>query len=225
MDDSVNARLNRVQERIQAVCRRAGRNPSEVRLVAVTKTVAVDRIREGIEAGLGILGENYIQEASDKIAALGAGAAQWHFIGRLQTNKARHAAVLFDWVHSVDNLKLAQELDRRAGVLGRRLAILVQVNVSGETSKGGTTLDDTRALVDRIGRLDHLDLKGLMTMPPFFDDPDRARPFFASLRELRDAIGPPLADLSMGMSGDFEAAIEEGATLVRVGTALFGPRS
>ncbi|MBU2547333.1 MAG: YggS family pyridoxal phosphate-dependent enzyme [Proteobacteria bacterium] len=217
--------LARIRERIDAACLRAGRDPGEVRLVAVSKTVPAEIVEAGIEAGLTILGENYVQEAEAKIESIGRTRAAWHFIGRLQTNKARYAVRLFDLIHSVDSFKLARELDKRAAGQGSRQAVLVQVNVSGEATKGGTALDQAAELVDRIGGLPNLDLKGLMTMPPFFDQPDRARPYFASLRELKDRIGPPLVELSMGMSGDFEAAVEEGATLVRVGTALFGSRS
>ena len=224
MSDGVAQRLSALQERILAACRRSDRDPLEVRLVAVSKTVPFEKVREGLEAGLTILGENYVQEAQSKIQTLGREAADWHFIGRLQTNKAKYAVKLFDLIHSVDSLKLARELDKRAGGLGRRQAVLVQVNISGEESKGGIEADAAADLVARVVDLHNLEVRGLMTMPPFFDQPERARPYFAALRELKERIGLPLAELSMGMSGDFEVAIEEGATLVRIGTAVFGPR-
>lgn len=213
-----------VQERIIAACQRAGRDPAQVRLVTVSKTIPLDMVQEGIRAGVSILGENYIQEAQSKIEALGR-AVEWHFIGRLQTNKAKFAVKLFDLIHSVGGLKLARELDKRAGAIDRCQAVLVQVNISGEESKGGIESEETAGLVAQIKEMPNLKVQGLMTMPPFFDQPERARPYFAALRELRDKIGPPLTELSMGMSGDFEVAIEEGATLIRVGTAIFGPRS
>ena len=181
-------------------------------------------VAQGIEAGLDILGENYIQEAQAKIETLG-NRASWHFIGRLQSNKAKYAVRLFDLIHSVDTLKLAKEIDKRAGTLGKIQPILIQVNISGESTKGGTATDEAGQLIDQVRALKNLDPKGLMTMPPFFDQPDRARPFFGGLREIRDKYSPDLPELSMGMSGDFEVAIEEGATLVRVGTAIFGARA
>ncbi|MFH1136727.1 MAG: YggS family pyridoxal phosphate-dependent enzyme [Pseudomonadota bacterium] len=224
MENDIKDRLARVRTRLEAARIRAGRAPGDVRLVAVGKTQPVEAIRAALEAGVEIIGENYIQEAIDKIEILGRPCA-WHFIGRLQTNKAKYAARLFDMIHSVDNLKLARELDKKAEAAGRRPAVLVQVNLSGEETKGGTTNEDAARLAEAVGRLKNLTLSGFMTMPPFFDQPDKARPFFAALRELRDKIGEASWELSMGMSGDFETAIEEGATLVRVGTAIFGARS
>jgi len=223
MNFDLAARIQSVRDRAAAACLRAGRDPKEVRLVAVSKTVPTDIIRAGIEAGLTILGENYIQEAQGKIEALGR-TVQWHFIGRLQTNKAKYAVRLFDLIHSVDSLKLAEELDKRAAKEGRRQAVLVQVNLSGEETKGGVSPEEAVDLVYQIMALPHLEVRGLMTMPPFFDQPEKARPYFTALRKLKEKIGPPLTELSMGMSGDFETAVEEGATLVRVGTAIFGPR-
>jgi pyridoxal phosphate enzyme (YggS family) len=224
MSNDIKTRLDQVQDRIDAACDRSGRDVSEVRLVAVSKTVPVDRVRAGIEAGLTILGENYIQEAQSKIETLGSAVA-WHFIGRLQSNKAKFAVRLFDLIHSVDSFKLAAELDKRAAALDRRQPVLVQVNVSGEETKGGTRPDEAVDMVGRISELGNLHVKGLMTMPPFFDQPERARPYFTALRELKEKIRLPLDELSMGMSGDFEVAVEEGATLVRVGTAIFGARA
>ena len=223
MKEEYIKRLSQIRERMARACSRSGRAPEEVRLIAVSKTVPEDRVRLGIEAGVTDLGENYVQEAQAKVEAIGHGV-NWHFIGHLQTNKARFVVRLFDLIHSVDSLKLARELSKRAAGVDRRLPVLVQVNISGETTKGGAAVDEARALIDQVAGLPNLELKGLMTMPPFFDDPDRARPFFSALRELKEAYGPPLQELSMGMSGDFEAAIEEGSTMVRIGTAIFGPR-
>jgi len=223
MDLDLATRLQRVEDRLAAACLRAERDPGQVRLVAVGKTVPVEIIRAGIEAGLDIIGENYIQEAQGKIEALGR-RVQWHFIGRLQTNKAKYAVRLFDLIHSVDSLKLAEELNKRASQIARRQPVLVQVNLSGEETKGGVSSEETADLVHRIMVLPHLEVRGLMTMPPFFDQPEKARPYFIALHRLKEKIGPPLTELSMGMSGDFETAVEEGATLVRIGTAIFGAR-
>jgi PLP dependent protein len=224
MTTDMKIRIEAVRSRILDACRRSGRSEEDVRLVAVSKTISADVVAEGIEAGLDILGENYIQEAQAKIEALG-NRASWHFIGRLQSNKAKYAVRLFDLIHSVDTLKLAQEIDKRAGSLGKVQPVLIQVNISGESTKGGTATDEAGALIEQVRALKNLDPKGLMTMPPFFDQPDRARPFFSNLREIRDQYAPDLPELSMGMSGDFEVAIEEGATMVRVGTAIFGARA
>ena len=223
MTTDIKPNIDAVRSRITDACRRAGRSENDVRLVAVSKTVPADVVAQGIDAGLDILGENYIQEAQAKIEALGD-RASWHFIGRLQSNKAKYAVRLFDLIHSVDNLKLAQEIDKRARGLEKTQPVLIQVNISGETTKGGTATDEAAVLIDQVRALKNLEPRGLMTMPPFFDQPDRARPFFSGLREIRNKYAPDLPELSMGMSGDFEVAIEEGATLVRVGTAIFGAR-
>ena len=226
---SVAENVARVRERMEAAARRAGRDPRKIRLVAVSKTVAPDRIREAIAAGVDSLGENYVQEAQKKIEELGPGAA-WHFIGHLQTNKAKVAVRLFDWVHSVDSLRLAGELSRAAGQQKKVLPVLLQINLGQETTKFGALQDDTFRLLEQMGSLPGITVKGLMTVPPFFDSPEESRPYFRALRQLAEAAsrrkigGVSLEDLSMGMSNDFEAAIEEGATLVRVGTAIFGSR-
>ncbi len=216
----------RVKERMERAARRAGREPGEVKLVAVSKTVEVSRIKAAIEAGVTILGENYVQEAQKKIEEIGK-AVSWHFIGHLQSNKAKYAVRLFDTVHSVDSLSLAEELNRRAEKEGRTLEVMIEVNLSGETTKFGTGEEEALDLAAKILPLKHLSLVGLMTMPPFFDDPGLSRPYYIRLRELRERMvktGIPVRELSMGMSNDFEVAIEEGATYVRVGTAIFGPR-
>ena len=207
----------------------AGRDPGEIKLVAVSKTIESARIQEAIEAGVTILGENYVQEAREKIGEIGHGV-QWHMIGHLQKNKARHAVTLFDYIHSIDGIPLAQEVDRRAAQKGIRVRALVEVNLSGEASKFGIGSEAVMDLVRHVALLKHISIEGLMTMPPYFDEPEKARPYFIRLRELRDRIreegieGVRMDELSMGMSGDFEVAIEEGATMVRVGTAIFGER-
>ncbi|MBU1157122.1 MAG: YggS family pyridoxal phosphate-dependent enzyme [Proteobacteria bacterium] len=225
---SIAANLALVTSRIAAAARASGRKPEQVRLVAVSKMHGPQAVKSALAAGQILFGENYVQEAQDKIAAVGPGPS-WHFIGHLQSNKAKVVAELFDVVQSVDRLKLAKALDRRAGELGRKLGVLLQVNVGGEGQKSGCSAGDAAILAQEVAKLEHLELSGLMTMPPFFDDPERARPVFAELRSLGEQLGRDLPQgamrhLSMGMSGDYEAAIAEGATLVRVGTAIFGER-
>lgn len=230
MTAPIEQRLADINERIRKAAGRSGRNPEQVRLVAVTKTVSADRIVPAIAAGIRILGENYIQEAMDKIDTLSAHPASWHFIGHLQSNKARFAVRYFDLIHSVDTEKLAAELDKQAAKLDKVQRILIQVNIGDEETKSGVSAARTLELVRAVSRFKHLAVEGLMTMPPFFDAPEQARPFFRALCEIRNRIageeipGVSLRELSMGMTGDFETAIEEGATLVRIGTALFGER-
>jgi pyridoxal phosphate enzyme (YggS family) len=224
----IHRNLSTVQKRISQAASAAGRHQDEVQLVAVGKTQSPENIGHAIAAGAGIIGENYIQEARQKFDALFKSDVQWHFIGHLQRNKAKYAVRMFDVIHSLDSLKLALELDKQAQKAGKKQQVLVQVNVSGETSKSGIGRQSAIELVRGILPLKHLHLRGLMTMPPFFDAPEKVRPYFAALRKLRDQITDQmdvdLPDLSMGMTGDFEVAIEEGATLVRIGTALFGER-
>lgn len=221
--------FKRVRARIADAASRAGRNPEDIKLVVVSKTVEVDKIKQAIKAGATILGENYIQEARNKIKEIGQGA-RWDFIGHLQSNKAKPAVDLFEMIHSVDRLSLAQEINRVAEKKRKRMRILIQVNISGEETKSGIDSQRVSPLVREIASMSNLSLEGLMTMPPYFDDPGKARPYFTTLRELRDTIleknieGINLKELSMGMSGDFEVAIEEGSTLVRIGTAVFGER-
>jgi len=220
-------RLEDVRAAIAAAAQRSRRDPGAVRLVAVSKTVDLARIRAAVDAGQDLFGENYLQEARDKIAVLGA-QVSWHLVGSLQSNKARGAVELFDLIHAVDRLKLAQALDAAAARLGKVQDVLIQVNQAGEATKSGVTPSAAPALLQEVARLPHLRVLGLMTMPPWFPDPEAARPYFRALRELRDHLrgltGLPLTELSMGMSGDFAVAVEEGATLVRVGTAIFGSR-
>jgi pyridoxal phosphate enzyme (YggS family) len=226
------ARIAAVRARAASACARAGRDPATVTLLGASKGVAAERLREAARAGLACFGENRVQEARPKIEAL-AGfepRIEWHLIGHLQSNKAKPAAALFDWVHSVDSPALARELDRRAAEAGRRLAVLAEVNTSGEASKYGVPPDGAGPLIETLLACSALEPRGLMTVGPLTVDPDRARRAFRdladTLREIRRAFpGGRLDQLSMGMSGDFEIAIEEGATIVRVGTALFGPRS
>lgn len=224
--------LKAVLQRIEEAARAAGREPSEVRLVAVSKTKPVQAVQEALAAGQTLFGENYIQESQTKIPQVGphiGTAPIWHLIGHLQSNKARLAVQLFDVIQTVDRLKIAEALSRHAKEQGRTLGVLLQVNVGQEPQKSGCTENDAPALAQAVAQLPNLKLMGLMTMPPFFDDPERARPHFAALRDLaqrlaRDLPAGSMNELSMGMSGDFEAAIAEGATLVRVGTAIFGSR-
>ncbi len=217
--DDVRANLERVRERIARAAQRAGRRSEDVLLIAVSKTVPVERVRDAITAGVPALGENRVQDAREKIAVLGR-PVPWHLIGRLQGNKARDAVDLFDVVHSLDRLSLASEIGRRAR---RPVDVLVEVNLAGEASKGGFPPTEVKTAVEALRSLPALRVRGLMAIPPAEADPEKARPWFRALRELRDSTG--LAELSMGMSGDFEVAIEEGATMIRIGTAIFGERA
>lgn len=216
----------RVRERIERAALGAGRDPREIKLVAVSKTVEPARILEAIDAGVTLLGENYVQEAQKKIETIDR-PVSWHFIGHLQSNKAKQAVRLFEMIHSIDSAHLAEELNRRAAQAGKIVKVLIEVKLSEEHTKFGAEEDAALALARRILELEHLSLEGLMTMPPYFDLPERSRPYFVRLRQLRERMVQediPLRELSMGMSNDFEVAIEEGATFVRVGTAIFGPR-
>jgi len=221
--------IARVRGRIAAACLRAGRRPEDVQLVAVSKTVSPELIRQAFVAGLRDFGENRIQEAEAKRPALADLDATWHLVGHLQTNKAKPARELFQWIHSVDSLRLAERLDKVAPSAGR-LPIMLEVNLGEEPSKFGVRKEQVVELAEHSGRLPSLELRGLMVIPPFFEDPNQARPFFRRLRELAASIasrnlpGVSMQELSMGMSHDFEVAVEEGATIVRIGTAIFGPR-
>lgn len=230
---SVAANIGSIQERITIAARRAGRNPGEIAPMAVTKTQPPERIREAYNAGQRLFGENRVQEFATKAGALqDLHAAEWHMIGHLQTNKAARAIELFRAVDSIDSLKLAERLNAAASKLSRKPDVLIEINVGGEAAKSGVAPDSPalEELLLAAPRLDALVFRGLMTVPPFTDDPEGARPYFRKLRELRDAIArrklPAIAmdQLSMGMSHDFEVAIQEGSTCVRVGTAIFGER-
>ena len=216
--------LASVLERIDRACHRAGREPSEVRLVAVSKTVPAERIGELLDLGHGLFGENRVQEALGKIPQLG-GRATWHLIGHLQRNKVRQVIGSFELIHAVDDLKLGREIDRRAAAAGHTQPVLLQVNVSEEPTKHGVDETGLPELLDGFASLEHVDLRGLMTIPPPVERPDESRPWFARLRDQAAArLGRKLPELSMGMTDDFEVAIEEGATLIRVGRAIFGER-
>jgi pyridoxal phosphate enzyme (YggS family) len=227
-ETDIRANLAAVQERIVDASRRAGRREDSVLLIAVSKTIGLDGIRAAIAAGVPALGENRVQEAREKIAALGR-PRPWHLIGHLQTNKVRDAIDCFDLIHSVDRLPLAEALSRRAAEAGRGVDVLVQVNVGDEPQKGGVRADELRPALESMAALPGLRLRGLMAIPPIPKDPEDSRPHYRAMRKLLDdarawGFGAEFAELSMGMSGDFEVGIEEGATIVRVGTAIFGPR-
>ncbi|HKW94268.1 MAG TPA: YggS family pyridoxal phosphate-dependent enzyme [Methylomirabilota bacterium] len=217
----IRANLGRVQEAVARACARAGRSPDHVLLIAVSKTMEAERVRLAIEAGVAALGENRVQEAKEKIERLGH-PVPWHLIGSLQTNKAKDAARLFDWIHSVDRLELARELSRRVPHT-KPLNVLLQVNLGEEPQKGGVAPAECKRLCEAVAGLPGLSVRGLMAIPPMTHDAEASRPHFRRLRELRDELG--LEHCSMGMSADFEVAIEEGATMVRVGTAIFGERA
>ena len=229
MESTVRENIARIRNTIVDAALRSGRKASDVRLMAVTKTVDDDRIMEAIEAGVDIIGESYIQEAKIKIEKMGR-PLEWHMIGYLQSNKAKYAVRLFDMIHSVDRMDLALELDRRSKALSHVMKVLIEVNISGEETKSGVPYKEVIQLIRDVSALDNLSIQGLMTMPPWFDDPEEARPYFVALRELRDKISAEninrveMRELSMGMSGDYEVAVEEGATIVRVGRSIFGER-
>jgi pyridoxal phosphate enzyme (YggS family) len=222
------ANLETIRQRIRAACERAGRNPDSVTLLAVSKTHPPETIKAAADCGQIFFGENKVQEARAKIP-LCPGKLRWHFIGHLQSNKCRDAVELFEMIQSVDSLSLAQEIDNRAEQAARRMPVLLEVNVAGEASKFGYPPERLLAELKQLNALPRLEMHGLMTVPPWSPEAEESRPHFRRLRELKQraeqVLGAPLPHLSMGMSGDFEIAIEEGATIVRVGTALFGPRA
>jgi pyridoxal phosphate enzyme (YggS family) len=228
--DSIEDRLTLVFRQIHRAIHKAGRQEGSVQLVAATKAVSVDRIRQAIAAGLKIIGENRLQEALPKIEALKGEPIEWHFIGGLQRRKVRSVVGVFDLIHSVDSVELAQEVDRRAEPAGVRQNILLEINLGKEKSKAGFLDDDVERALPQLGELNHVVVKGLMAIPPPVRDAEEARPYFRHLRELALRLtrqGIPrisMAELSMGMSNDYVVAVEEGATLIRVGTAIFGAR-
>jgi pyridoxal phosphate enzyme (YggS family) len=221
---SVKESVCTVQKMMLAACQKSGRSPEQVRLIAVTKRVDAEQVREAAALGLTDFGENYVQEAKKKIEAIGPGPT-WHMIGHVQANKAKYIPGLFTYVHSVDRWELLEQLD----LFGKELLVLFEVNITGEARKHGTTKEGLSAMLGRIGQLSNVKPVGLMTMPPYSTDPEDSRPVFKELRELLLNVNShfclSLTELSMGMSSDFEVAIEEGATMVRVGTAIFGERS
>jgi pyridoxal phosphate enzyme (YggS family) len=231
---SIAENCSEVRERIDVAARRAKRRPEEIKLMAVSKTFPAERVREAYEAGLRLFGENRVQELAGKIDALrDLHDAEWHLIGHLQTNKAAKATELFVAIDSVDSLRLAQKLNAAAQQLGKKLTVLIEINVGGEEAKSGVAPEsrELEELLAAAPKLDHLEFCGLMTVPPFTENPQKARPYFRKLRDLRDQIAARrllavgMNTLSMGMSHDFEVAIEEGSTCVRVGTAIFGNRT
>jgi len=229
MADAIAGNLQAVRGRIAAAARRAGRAPESVTLVGVSKTMPADRVREAVAAGLLDLGENKVQEARDKIDPVGPGP-RWHLVGHLQGNKANQAARIFDVVHSIDGVDLLERLERGALAAGRKIRALVQADLAGEATKSGAPPEAIDAILERAAGCSAVEVRGLMILPPHEDDPERTRPWFRRLRELNEALARrharlTLSELSMGMTGDFEVAIEEGATLVRVGRALFGDRT
>ena len=227
---NIRENVARVLGRIAAACARAGRRPEDVKLIAVTKAVSPELIRQAYEAGLRDFGENRVQEAEAKRPALADLDATWHLVGHLQTNKAKPARELFQYIHSMDSLRLAERLDRVASPGGQRLPVLLEVNLGEELTKSGAREEEVLRLTQEVGRLPTLELRGLMVIPPLFEDPDKTRPIFRRLREFAEMIeshhlrGVSMRELSMGMSHDFEVAVEEGATMIRIGTAIFGPR-
>lgn len=229
--EELRERLAEVRRSIETSASRAGRNPAEIKLVAVSKTHPAETLRRAIKAGVNNLGENRVQEADEKIAELGRDSTRWHLIGHLQANKARRAVALFDVIHSLDSVSLAERLDRLCEEAGRdELSVLLQVDLAGEASKSGVSVEELPELVRAVGACRYLRLTGFMTLPPFFEDTELVRPYYRRLRELRDeyreraAFGVNDGELSMGMSHDYAVAIEEGATFVRIGTAIFGER-
>lgn len=228
MTGSISENLLNIHDRIARAARRAGRDPGEVTIVAVTKTVEPKRIKEAISAGLRVFGENYVQEAQEKMGKFKEKKLKWHFIGHLQKNKAKFAVELFDLIHSLDSVELAQELNKRAK---KPLDVLIEVNIAKENTKTGIDPEGAVKLARAISSMGNLKLRGLMAIPPSFEQPEMARPYFAMVRRLAERInkeklpGVYLRELSMGMSNDFEVAIEEGATMVRLGTAIFGTRA
>lgn len=224
---SLAKNLNSIQQRIRTACERAGRNPESVTLLGVTKGQPPELINEAVQLGLTLFGENKVQEAKAKIP-LCSSRVRWQMIGHLQTNKCRDAVELFEMIQGVDSLHLAQEINKRAEQAAKRMPILLEINLPGEASKFGYRTEQLLSDLPRINALTHVEIHGLMTIPPWTPEPEKLRPIFREACELKkrceDILGAPLPHLSMGMSGDFEVGIEEGATIVRIGTALFGPR-
>lgn len=229
MAEQIRERLVRVREQIARAAERAGRSAEEITLIAVSKTFDSATVQQAVDAGVRDLGENRVQEATTKVAMV-KGNVRWHLIGHLQSNKARQAVEAFDVIHTIDSSQLAERLDRIAGEMGRRPAVLVQVDLAHEPAKSGAEESELPAIIEALDSARHLEFRGLMTLPPFFDSPEQTRPYFRRLRETLEGLNRgrrperELTELSMGMTNDFEVAIEEGATMVRVGTAIFGSR-
>lgn len=223
MTENLDARLKKVKDKIKHAAEKSGRSVEEIKLVAVSKTQPSEALFEAINAGINVFGENKVQEAEVKVLEIGQ-QAEWHLIGHLQSNKARKAVKLFDYIHSLDSIELAERFERICKEENRSdLPVLVQVDLAGEQTKSGVQTDDLPDLVEYLKSCKNIKFAGFMVLPPFFENAEKTRPFFKRLREIRDEILPD-GELSMGMSHDFEVAIEEGATIVRVGTAIFGER-
>jgi len=229
LEEEIRGNILRVKERIDRAALRADRNPEEIKLVAVSKSFGLEHIRAAIAAGITVLGENRVQEAQQKIPQIEA-RASWHLVGHLQSNKAKLAAELFDMIHSIDRVSIAEKLNRHLAALSKRMEVLIQIDLVGEETKFGIPEGELEELVQRVGEIENLTLIGLMVLPPFFHNPEDVRPYFQRLRQLlnqlnrKRMVSTELKELSMGMSHDFEVAIEEGATMIRLGTAIFGPR-
>jgi hypothetical protein len=227
----LESNLNSVRERIEEAAAKAGRDPSEIQLVAVTKRVEAERVIKALELGINAFGENYAQEFRDKFKVLSEQIdkeIKWHFIGQLQKNKVKYLVGKVELIHSLDSLSVAKEINKRAEGLEITVPVLIEVDTTGEESKGGVTPALLEGFLNEFSGLSSIEVQGLMTMPPYFDNVEMARPYFIRLREFRDNLlpsFPKLIELSMGMSGDFEVAIEEGATIIRVGSAIFGERN
>lgn len=227
--NSVAENIRTIRQKIAAAAARAGRRPEEIKLMAITKTVPDEQVRQAVATGVDLIGENYVQEAQKRIESVGT-TIPWHLTGHLQTNKAKYAVRLFTMIHSLDRIDLARELNRRAGEAGRKIEVLFEVNIGAEATKSGVREDEVIPLIREAAGLANLSIRGLMIIPPWSSDPEEARPFFRELRNLRDRIIQEnipeieMAELSMGMSDDFETAVEEGATIVRIGRAIFGSR-
>ncbi len=225
----IEKNIARIRGIIAEAAAKSGRDAGDVKIMGVTKTVDDERIMEAIDSGITIMGENYIQEAKRKIETMGHDL-EWHMIGHLQSNKAKYAVRLFDMIHSVDRLGLAKELDKRAKGSGSVIKVLIEVNTGGEETKSGVSQEEAIDLVRAVSLLDNISIQGLMTMPPWFDNPEGARPYFVKLRDLKNRIvdeaieGVEMGEISMGMSDDYGVAVEEGATIVRIGRAIFGER-
>ncbi len=229
MSNDIASNLNNVRQRIAAAAMKCRRDPDSIKLLAVTKTVSAARVGEAIAAGITSFGENYVQEAREKIARIND-PVEWHMIGYLQANKVKYAVNLFDYIHSIDRLDLAKEIDKRAGLAKRIMNILIEINISGEQTKSGIPAAHAIDLMKDISLLENISVQGLMTMAPYSDNPEHSRPYFSELKNFQKKIiregitGIQMNELSMGMTDDFEIAIEEGATIVRIGRAIFGER-
>jgi pyridoxal phosphate enzyme (YggS family) len=225
----IRENVQKIKERIERACERVGRDPRKVLILAASKTRTPEEIREVFEAGIKLFGENRVQEARNKIPLLSDFSIEWHMIGHLQKNKVKYAVNLFDVVESLDSKELADELEKRLSGIEKKMRVFIEVKLSPEETKHGCSPKEVLELVRYVLNLEHLKLEGLMTVPPYFEDPELVRPYFRKLREIKDefedSLGINFPHLSMGMSHDFEVAVEEGATIVRIGTAIFGPRN